>query len=275
MNLTEYFDEFLEFLLNIRGYSTQTVKSYEFVLNDFTNYFELEDAQDGYVLNITAYRIKIANLSKKSISMYLSAIKSFVKYLNDYQNIKIKLKGAQRVKVPKSLPKPLQQDDILEVLNSQDEQTRVIIKVFYGLGLRISEVANIKLSDFKGEFLQVFGKGSKTREVPIMPSLTQEIQAYIQHYKPKKYLFEKGGVSLKNTQIRYIINKTFKSHGIKATPHQLRHSFASHLLNEGARIADVSELLGHSSMASTQIYTKLTSQTKLQNYLKAHPLAKD
>ena len=81
------------------------------------------------------------------------------------------------------------------------------------------------------------------------------------------------GNSLSSAQLRYRVERAFKRHGIKATPHQLRHSFATELLKEGARIADVSELLGHSSMATTQIYTKLTNSTKLQNYLKAHPLA--
>jgi integrase/recombinase XerC len=207
--------------------------------------------------------------------MYLSSIQSFVKYLNDYHSLNIVLKGAQSVKVPKSLPKPLQYDNIIEVLNSEDEKTALIIKIFYGLGLRISELASIKLSDFQGNFLRVTGKGNKTREVPVLPTLQRDIEHYLKVYTPKIYLFEKDGVSMKDTQIRYVINKIFKKHGIKATPHQLRHSFASHLLEQGARISDVSELLGHSSMASTQIYTKLTNTTKLENYLKAHPLAKE
>jgi len=219
------------------------------------------------------FRLKIANLSKKSISMYLSSIQSFVKYLNDYHELNITLKGAQSVKVPKSLPKPIDAHNIIKTIENEDEKTALIIKIFYGLGLRISELSSIKITDFQGDFLRVFGKGNKTREVPVLPKLQRDIKSYLQKFTPKKYLFEKDGVSMKDTQIRYVINKTFKKYGIKATPHQLRHSFASHLLEEGARIADVSELLGHSSMASTQIYTKLTDTTKLKNYLKAHPLA--
>jgi len=207
--------------------------------------------------------------------MYLSAIKSYVKYIKNYKNINIILKGAQSIKVPKSLPKPINQDDILKVIENEDDKTALIIKCFYALGLRISELSSIEIANINGGFLRVVGKGDKMREVPILPQLRVDIENYIKKFSPKKYLFEKDGVSMKDTQIRYIINKTFKKYGIKATPHQLRHSFASHLLKEGARIADVSELLGHSSMASTQIYTKLTDSTKLQNYLNAHPLAKE
>ncbi|HHD72405.1 MAG TPA: integrase, partial [Epsilonproteobacteria bacterium] len=87
------------------------------------------------------------------------------------------------------------------------------------------------------------------------------------------YLFEKGGKNMNQAQLRYLLTKLFKAKGLKATPHQLRHSFATHLLDHGARISDVSELLGHRSMATTQVYTKLGNSRKLQEYLSAHPLA--
>jgi len=101
------------------------------------------------------------------------------------------------------------------------------------------------------------------------------IEQYIKDKSPKKYLFEKGNAPMNVAQLRYIITKLFKAVGIKATPHQLRHSFATHLLNNGARISDVSELLGHETMATTQVYTKLGSVKKMQEYMKAHPLVKD
>jgi integrase/recombinase XerC len=245
------------------------------VLGKLEGLYELNYENSRYILDIMPFRLEIAKLSKKSIYMYVSVIKNFVKFLNDYKKINITLKGAQQVKIPKSLPKPLPQSDIVAVINNQSLKVALIVKIFYGLGLRISELASIEIANIKGGFLRVVGKGNKTREVPIMPSLQRDIELYLKEYQPKKYLFEKSGVSMKDTQIRYIINKTFKQHGIKATPHQLRHSFASHLLKEGARISDVSELLGHSSMASTQIYTKLNDSTKLKNYLQAHPLAKE
>ena len=146
--------------------------------------------------------------------------------------------------------------------------------MFYGLGLRISEVTTIKLVDVKEKWIQVSGKGNKVRELPLLASLQYLIKRYTAEYSPKKYLFEKGNSPMNTAQLRYIITKLFKSVGIKATPHQLRHSFATHLLNNGARISDVSELLGHETMATTQVYTKLGSVKKMQEYMNAHPLAK-
>ena len=98
------------------------------------------------------------------------------------------------------------------------------------------------------------------------------IDEYLHENQPNKFLFEKSGERLSENSLRYIITKVFKRVALKVTPHQLRHSFATSLLNNNARISDVSELLGHSSMATTQIYTKLGSALKQQNYNKAHPL---
>ena len=147
-----------------------------------------------------------------------------------------------------------------------------IILILYGLGLRISELSHIKLIDIKDGWIVVDGKGNKTRQLPLLPILETSISLYKKQYLPRTYLFEKNGDRQNDAQLRYIIEKLFKSRGLKITPHQLRHSFATHLLEGGARISDISELLGHSSMATTQIYTKLSSSKKEKEYLNAHPL---
>ena len=145
--------------------------------------------------------------------------------------------------------------------------------MLYGLGLRISELSDLRLEDIKGGWVQVHGKGSKVRELPLLDELRSLIDHYLESHHPKKYIFEKGHAPLNAAQLRYKLTKLFKNAGLKVTPHQLRHSFATHLLNHGARIADVSELLGHETMATTQVYTKLGSVKKMQEYMKAHPLA--
>jgi len=145
--------------------------------------------------------------------------------------------------------------------------------MLYGLGLRISELSNIKLKDIKNNWITIYGKGSKARELPLLEKLNILIDEYITIYNPKRFLFEKDEKPMGTAQLRYRLSKLFKGAGIKATPHQLRHSFATHLLNNGARISDVSELLGHETMATTQIYTKLGSVKKMAEYMKAHPLA--
>jgi integrase/recombinase XerC len=274
MNISTYFKPFLEYCSQIRGYSNQTIRSYEIALNLLEKHHEIEYKKDITIIDIMPLRLYLANHSKKAISARLSAIRTFVKYLNKHKNKNIKLKGSQSIKVPKTLPKPLREEDILKVINSNNTQFTLIIKMLYALGLRVSELSQIKLTDISSEWIRVYGKGNKTREVPIIDTLKRDIINYIELFNPKEYLFEKDEIRLKDYQIRYIIQKEFAKIGIKATPHQLRHSFASHLLNKGARVSDVSELLGHKSMATTQIYTKLTNSTKLKNYLKAHPLAK-
>jgi len=144
--------------------------------------------------------------------------------------------------------------------------------LLYGLGLRISELSTLRVQDISNQWVQVVGKGNKKRQIPLLKSLFEEIENYKKIASPKVFLFEKKGLQMSSSQIRYIFSKIFKKSGIKATPHQLRHSFATHLLQNGARISDVSELLGHSSMVSTQIYTGLSSSKKLNEYSKAHPL---
>ena len=179
----------------------------------------------------------------------------------------------ESIKVPQSLPKPIEEKYITEVLEVANLQEKLLISMLYGLGLRISELSDLKLEDIKGKWVQIHGKGSKVRELPLLVELQTLIKQYLDSYHPKKYLFEKGNAPLNAAQLRYKLSKLFKDAGLKVTPHQLRHSFATHLLNRGARISDVSELLGHETMATTQVYTKLGSVKKMQEYMKAHPLA--
>ena len=273
MDLALYIDPFLEYCHNIRGYSQETLRNYRIALNQLLEFHEIELKNGVTIVNIMPLRLLLAKHSKKAIAARLSAIRSFIEYLKTHHNLKIKLYGDQSVKVPKSLPKPIDNKKIIEVLQECSLEERLIIEMLYSLGLRISELASLKLSDISKKWVRVFGKGSKMREVPLLQNLSMLLEEYIAQKQPKRYLFEKDEKPLSSAQLRYRVERAFKRHGIKATPHQLRHSFATELLKNGARIADVSELLGHSSMATTQIYTKLTNATKLQNYLKAHPLA--
>lgn len=275
MDLVKLTEAFLSYCKDFRGYSKQTLRSYTIALEMLLEHHELEQKEGKIVLNIMPLRLYLAKHSKKAVAARLSAIRSFVLYLKEQHNLEIKLIGDQSVKVPKTLPKPIEGENILEVLAKCTLQERVIVVMLYALGLRISELAALKLSDISQNWVRVFGKGSKMREIPLLPSVAVLLKSYIQTEQPKQHLFEKEGAPLSSAQLRYRVQKAFKRLGIKATPHQLRHSFATELLKDGARISDVSELLGHSSMATTQIYTKLTNATKLKNYLKAHPLAKE
>ena len=263
--------EYLESLEKLRGYSDLTIKSYDESIKEALSLVEIIQEDSQTVINLMPYRIKIAHLNAKTISKKLSAMRGFVEYLND-NGISCVLKSDDSVKVAKTLPKPISHQHILEALQKSDIQERLIIIMLYTLGLRISELSSLKLDDIKDEWVRVLGKGNKQRDLPLMGSTKKILDEYLGVFVVNKFLFEKNGEKLSENSLRYIVTKVFRKIGIKVTPHQLRHSYATSLLNGGAPIVDVSELLGHSSMATTQIYTKLGSALKQQNYNKAHPL---
>ncbi len=270
--LTQRCEAFLTYLLDVRGYSQHSVTTYEIALRQMLEVSHLYEEDGSTILDITPFRFLIVKQHKKTILKKLSAIRSFVKYIDEQCHTEIKLIGDESIKAPQSLPKPIEEQYIQEVLEDANLEERLLMMMLYGLGLRISEVSLVKLTDIQPPWIRVHGKGNKTRELPLLQEIAKLIEQYIARKHPKTYLFEKGNAPMNTAQLRYLLTKRFKAHGLKATPHQLRHSFATHLLNNGARIADVSELLGHATMATTQVYTKLGSTKKMQEYLKAHPL---
>ncbi len=257
--------KFLEYVKKTK--SNLTYKTYESVLKEALDIIEIENN----IINITPYRLHISSLNKKTIAKKVSALRSFFEFLEN-EGYKFKIIGDEHIKVPKTLPKPISLEYIKKTLKTATLEEYLAIIVIFSLGLRISEAANIKLSDIKDDWIEIKGKGSKTRILPLHPKLKEFIKKYLEIYPKKKYLFEKDGIPLGTNKIRYLIQKAFKKHNIHVTPHQLRHSFATYMLQNGARINDVSELLGHEFISTTQIYTKLSNSLKLQNYLKAHPL---
>jgi len=272
--LYEHSEDFLDYLLDVRGYSETSIVTYEIALRQMMEVSHFYEESGVIILDITPFRFKIVKNNKKTIAKKLSAIHSFMKYLEDQCHLPVKLIGDESIKVPQSLPKPIEERYISEVLDKANLEEKVLISMLYGLGLRISELSLLKLEDIKAEWIQIHGKGNKVRELPLLPELQKLIRVYVKEKNPKTYLFEKGNAPMNAAQLRYILTKLFKKAGLKVTPHQLRHSFATHLLNNGARISDVSELLGHETMATTQVYTKLGSVKKMQEYMQAHPLAK-
>ena len=263
---------FIEYLRDIKGYSPLTLKTYNEAIKEALKLIETEELEDGMMeCNLMPYRLHIASLNPKTISKKLSALRSFAEFLNE-NGIRCTLLADESIKVPKTLPKPISLEHIQEALRHANFEERFIVVMIYTLGLRISELADIKLSDISREWIRIRGKGNKERDVPLLEPTCELLEAFIAQKQPKEYLFEKNGEKLSQNSLRYLINKTFSKIGLKVTPHQLRHSFATSLLNSGAAIADVSELLGHASMATTQIYTKLGSTLKKENYEKSHPL---
>ncbi|WP_456433868.1 tyrosine-type recombinase/integrase [Nitratifractor sp.] len=273
MELSAHIDDFLDYLFQVRGYSEATVRTYEIPLRQMAELARCEREGGGWTIDLTPWRRRIASNSRRTVAKKLSAVRSFAEYLRKQRHVPVRLVGDESVKVPKTLPKPVEEEPIREALEHADETERLIVALLYGMGLRIGELAGLKRDQIDRDWVRVHGKGGKTRQLPLLPAVREILDRYLAAHPGGEWLFEKGGAPMNADQLRYRLTKLFRRRGIKATPHQLRHSFATHLLEHGARISDVSELLGHASMATTQIYTKLGSAQKAREYMKAHPLA--
>ena len=267
-----YLERFCIYLLDIKNYSILTVKTYKTPITKAIEVSEIYEEDNTIIFDITKYRLQIALQNKKTINKKLSTIRSFISFLED-QNIAIKLIGASSVKSEQTLPKPIKESNILEAIENIDDETKLIITLIYSFGLRISELQNLQIKNIANKAIIVQGKGNKERQIPANDIVWDMLQKYISFHRSNIFLFEKDGKALTSRQLQYKIDKAFKNIGVKATPHQLRHSFATDLLNNGARIVDISELLGHSSLKATGIYTKLNTITKLKQYNNSHPLS--
>ena len=264
-------EEFLKYLDGIRGYSPLSIQNYSVAITAMIDDSEMSESSDELFINLMPYRLKIAHLNPKSIAAKLSAIRSFIKYLRD-NGKRIDLRGDESIKIPKTLPKPLSHEQIMHALQYAEPKAALAITLLYSMGLRISELTHLRLDDMENNWSRIQGKGSKERDIPLLENITLMVREYQRNNPSKEYVFEEKGEKLSENSLRYTIIKAFAKVGLKVTPHQLRHTYATELLNNGARIADVSELLGHASMATTQIYTKLGNALKMEHYQQAHPL---
>jgi len=271
-----YLEQFCENLIDIKNYSPLTVKTYRtpvFKAIQISEIYHDEEDSALIIFDITKFRLEIAQQNNKTINKKISSINSFCQYL-ETKDLNIKLIGANSVKIAQTLPKPIQTSNIFESIEESTLEEEVIILFIYSFGIRISELASLKLENINEQWIRVVGKGNKERQIPSNLTINSLIKEYKDKYNPRIYLFEKKDKPLSKRQLQYRIEVAFKKIGIKVTPHQLRHSFATDLLNDGARINDISQLLGHSSLKATGIYTKLNTNTKLKQYNTSHPLNK-
>ncbi|MEA2092061.1 MAG: site-specific integrase, partial [Campylobacterota bacterium] len=159
--------EFLQSLEDFRGYSDLTIKSYDESIKEALEFIEISTEDKLTTLNLMPYRIKISHLNSKTIGKKLSAIRTFVKFLND-NGLKIILKADESVKVAKTLPKPISHKHIVEALNYAGFYEKLVVIMLYSLGLRISELSSLKLNDISDEWVRVLGKGAKNRDIPLL-----------------------------------------------------------------------------------------------------------
>ena len=301
--LQKIYQDWLSNLRNIKGLSDNTLEAYKidiikfiyFLRNYLGNDPSLNDLRKLTNNNFRGYLAEQKNLgiSNVSIARQISSLKSFFNYLIKIKKIDnspiLNLKGPKQ---KKSLPRPIIADLAIEVIkeakNIDDEKwigqrNQTILILLYGCGLRISEALNLNYSDItSNDYLVIKGKGNKERIVPIMDYIRDSIVNYIKfcpfEFSNSDPLFiGKRRKRLSPRIIQYALEKIRVSLSLPetATPHALRHSFATHLLENGGDLRTIQELLGHSSLSTTQKYTKVENSQLLNVYTKTHPLAKN
>ena len=292
-------DSFLKYLQFEKRYSSQTVISYATDLNQFTSFIEsnypdhtIDSVEYGIV---RAWIIQLADikLDASSINRKIACLRSYYKYLLRQELItKDPMTKIRVLKTRKRLPHFVQENDIGELLdNNKDfsadhegQRARLILELFYGTGMRRSELISLKESDinFYDHTLKVLGKRNKERIIPFSANIVSIIEDYREvrnrevEKKDHDYLIvTDSGEALYPVLVNRIVKKHLKKYTSveKTSPHVLRHSYATHILNKGAEINAVKDLLGHSSLAATQVYTHNSMEKLKKVFEQAHPKA--
>ena len=292
-------EKFLDYLQLEKNYSSNTLSAYKRDLIQYNKFIienngnlEIENA-DYKIIRSWIVSMVNSNISNRSINRKVSSLKSFYKFLIKTDTITSSpLKAHSPLKQSKKIQVPFSQEEINSLLDSdfftndyKGVLQKSIIAFFYFTGVRRIELINIKESDISLESstIKVMGKRSKERIIPILPKLKKSLEDY-REIKSKfignttsKYLFiSKNGKQLSEKFVYRTVNEYFKlvSPKIKKAPHVLRHSFATHLINEGADINSVKELLGHSSLSATQVYSHTSMERIKEVFKNSHPRAK-
>jgi integrase/recombinase XerC len=287
---------FRDYLLLEKNYSLHTVNGYGNDLLFFETFIRNEFYQeDLIVINYSQIRSWIVSLvndgvSNSSVNRKIASLKSYYKFLLKTKQIEVSpLLKHKALKSPKKIQIPFSEKELDLVLNQiqykegfEGTRDKLVIDLFYTTGIRRSELINLLLSNvnFSSKTIKVIGKRNKERIIPLLPILENQIRLYlservnIEQIKDKDFFFlTTRGIKLNDSFVYRIINHYFShvSEKVKKSPHILRHTFATHLLNNGADINSVKELLGHSSLASTQVYTHSSLAELKKVYENAHP----
>ena len=277
---------FSEYLLYQKGLSQNTVDSYKSDLTKLSNYLQNQDLSktniDNFFIDMSEF-----NYSTSTKKRMHSSIKNFLKYINeneDYESIDI---SDIKLKSSKKLPEVLSITDIENMINFYNHETyldsrnRTVIDVLYSTGCRVSELCDINISDIDldEKYLKLKGKGSKQRIVPIGSMLYKNLMQYLNvrdtflQNRGEPLFLSKSKNKLDRTAVFRIIKKTAKNISLQTDvhPHTLRHSAATHMLEGGCDLRTVQEFLGHSSVSTTQIYTKVTKEFLEEAFTESHP----
>jgi len=281
-------ERFVRYLEIEKNYSPHTILNYRLDLDDFLKFLGESPIESVEYLLLRKYLaiLKEKKLGSRSMARHLSTLRSFFKFLTREGFLKSNpILSVASPKLDKHLPQFLTEEEVFRLIESsvpKDEmglRDRAILETFYSTGMRISELCSLSQDDldFIGGVVKLKGKGKKERIAPIGDKAISSLRDYLEKRKRQAsaVFLNKRGTRITDRGVRNIVGKYLKASGMKkgVSPHTLRHSFATHLLNRGADLRTVQELLGHANLSTTQIYTHLTTE-KLKNvYDKAHPRA--
>ena len=295
--MEKYFNDFILYLKHQKNYSENTTKNYQNDLILFKTFLDENHITfiSGVTYDVVRKYIKYLNEKKytaKSVARIISSLRGLFRYL--YLNKVITTNPMILISTPKiekKLPKYLEYNEVEKLLNAPNLNTEigirdyVVLEILYSTGIRVSELVNIKLKDidFNNKEIRILGKGNKERIVLYGDVLKEKIKLYLDIAYDKfnilgsdYLLLNQHGKQINDREIRTIVDNNMKIAGInkKISPHTLRHTFATHMLNGGADIKTVSDLLGHESISTTTIYTHISNEQLKKVYLAAHPRAK-
>lgn len=294
-------NRFIEYIESGKRYSELTVRNYKRDVLGFAEWFNdrigldkfdatkvsAEDIRDWII-----YRLDTAELSAASMNRELSSIKSLFSYLRRIGVVEKDItKRISSLKTPKVLPQFVPQSRMDELLESTREQkysqefkqvrNSLIISMLYGCGIRLAELLDIKLGDITNGSVKIHGKGDKDRLVPLLPELVSRVEAYVECCRrcgielnaADKLIVGTAGKPLSRSTVQRVVRQEMMAANVQGrkSPHILRHTFATHLLGKGADMREIQELMGHSSLSTTQHYTHNSIGQLLSVYDKAHP----
>ena len=299
--MDKWIEYYLQYLLNLKQYSKDTIISYRHVLKGFSLFYResgLESIDEIRYPLIRGYIVTLHDqkLNHNSIRHHISVLRSFFNYLMDNDVAKQNpFALVNQPKTQKRMPEFLYLDEFEMLVDSIDtsdllgQRNRMLLELLYATGIRVGEAIKIKLvdMDYYQDLIRVTGKGNKMREVPFNPICEEYMKAYQEEVRPELlakskeshpyFLVNQYGRPMTERGVYDIIKRVGQKSGLnkKIHPHMFRHTFATHLLDQGADLRIVQEMMGHADIASTQIYTHVTMDQLKKSYVNAHPMAKN
>jgi len=291
-------DRYLDYITHEKKYSAHTCTAYEKNLNDFSDFcashFELYNIEQVDYSQIRTWIISLVEKknTNRTVNRKISVLRSYYKFLLRTEAITLSpLKLHRPLKVSKKVNVPFSTEEVDRLLNSdlfsenyEGVLQKTIITLLYYTGIRRQELIDLKVTsvDFETNTIKVLGKRNKERMIPLLPGAVAVLKTYLSYKKelsvalPNCFFCSTSGSKLSEGFVYQTVNHYFSmvSTKVKKSPHMLRHSFATHLLNNGADLNSVKELLGHESVAATQVYTHSSLKRIQEIYVKAHPRGK-